>query len=345
MHPIVASHGAFHSAMNSEDSVVGRYVSLQCDSSYLVLVTIRKSCVEYFHVNYCSFHPHALFVAFQASTTQSLFVSSESLRQCCAVICLLSAMVKGSASAASDDAGLSGNLSQPVDTAGLPQNVESSAKRLCLRRADYVGTQIFQPHGPSPIEKAPLADLWDVVRRGNKYTEFYSYLAHSDHVRQGVAISQCAQTLKHAIRHFREGRVQLILQQSIYEKVKKVTDELWPHLEVLDGGYNQKRTAGGFAKLSRPISTKSEEDVDKACRAVHAWLSQSMCPFRAYLQIMSGSGVVYAAQCEEKVLRAYVVCDKVAETVFADAAKSRLCTDAGAALEQASQDDLALTQA
>ena len=50
----VASHGAFHRAMNSEDSVAGRYVSLQCDSSYLVLVTIRKSCVEYFFVNYTS---------------------------------------------------------------------------------------------------------------------------------------------------------------------------------------------------------------------------------------------------------------------------------------------------
>ena len=54
-------------------------------------------------------------------------------------------MVKGSASsAASDDAGLLGNLSQRSDNAGLPHNEESSAKRLCLRRADYVGTQIFQ---------------------------------------------------------------------------------------------------------------------------------------------------------------------------------------------------------
>ena len=258
-------------------------------------------------------------------------------------------MVKGSAASVSaasacDDAGLLGNLSQRSDSAVLPQNEESSAKRLCLRRADYVGTQIFQPHGPSPIEKAPLGDLWDVVRRGNKYTEFYSYLAHADPVRQGVAISQCAQTLKHAIRHFREGRVQLILQPSIYQKVQKVADELWPHLEVLDGGYNQKRLAGGFAKLSRPITTKSEEEVDKACCAVYAWLTKATCPFRAYLQIMSGAGVVYAAQCEEKVLRAYVVCAQVGEPKFADAAKARLCTDAGASFEHALQDDLALTQ-
>ena len=97
--------------------------------------------------------------------------------------------------------------------------------------------------------------------------------------------------------------------------------------------------------MSRTITTKSEEEVEQACAAVYAWLTKSQDPFRAYLQIMSGAGVVYAAQCEEKVLRAYVVCGQVGQTMFADAAKSRLCTDAGAALEQASQDDLALTQA
>ena len=253
-------------------------------------------------------------------------------------------MTKGSAASAGDDAGLLGNLSQRSGDAVVSHGGEPSAKRLCLRRADYVGSQIFQPHGPSPIEKAPLSDLWDVVRQGNKYTEFYSYLAHSDPVRQGVAISQCAQTLKHAIRHFRESRVKTILQESIYEKVKQVVDDLWPHLEVLDGGYNQKARVGGFAKLSRPISTKSEDAVDRACAKVHAWLSQPQDAFRAYLQIMSGAGVVYAAQCEEKVLRAYVVSNKIDQTAFAEAAKSRLCTDAGAALEQASQDDLALTQ-
>ena len=46
----------------------------------------------------------------------------------------------------------------------------------------------------------------------------------------------------------------------------------------------------------------------------------------------------------EKVLRAYVVSGKASQTMFAKAAKSRLCTDAGAAIAQETQDDLALTQ-
>ena len=109
----------------------------------------------------------------------------------------------------SDDAGLLSELfgSQRSDGAVVASEGASAAKRLFLRRADYVGSQIFQPHGPSPIEKAELGDLWDVVRQGNKWTEFYSYLAHPESARQGVAISQCAQTLKHAISHFKESRL------------------------------------------------------------------------------------------------------------------------------------------
>ena len=58
---------------------------------------------------------------------------------------------------------------------------------------------------------------------------------------------------------------------------------------------------------------------------------------------MSGAGVVYAAQCEEKVLRAYVTCGDYSQADFTKAATKRLCTDAGdAAMFEASQDDKAL---
>ena len=247
----------------------------------------------------------------------------------------------------SDDYGLLQNLlptqSQRNEGAVVAAGDSGSAKRLCLRRADYVATQMLQPHGPSAIEKAPLGALWSVVKGGNKWTEFYSYLAHPEAVRQGVAISQCAQTLKHAIAHFRESRVEHIMKQSIYAKVKQVTDEIYPHLEVLDGGYHYQGKGSGFAKLGRTITTKSEEEVEVACKAIYGWLKKPDDAFRAYLQIMSGAGVVYSAQCEEKVLRAYVTCGDYSQADFTKAATKRLCTDAGdAAMLEASQDDRAL---
>ena len=54
---------------------------------------------------------------------------------------------------------------------------------------------------------------------------------------------------------------------------------------------------------------------------------------------MSGVGVVYAAQCEEKVPRAYVAAGRVLQEHFSDVAKTRLCTDAAAAMVSASSDD------
>ena len=39
------------------------------------------------------------------------------------------------------------------------------------------------------IEKASLDGLWSVISKGNKYLEYYSYLADPDPMRKGVAIS------------------------------------------------------------------------------------------------------------------------------------------------------------
>ena len=83
--------------------------------------------------------------------------------------------------------------------------------------------------------------------------------------------------------------------------------------------------------------------MESACKAVYDWLKKPEDALRADLQIMSGAGVVYAAQCEEKVLRAYVVAGKVKQEAFALAAKARLCTEAGVADAPVLQDDRALT--
>ena len=59
---------------------------------------------------------------------------------------------------------------------------------------------------------------------------------------------------------------------------------------------------------------------------------------------MSGAGVVYAAQCEEKFMRVYIITDDVGLLAFSAAAKKRICVDAGAADLAPIADDLALTQ-
>ena len=140
----------------------------------------------------------------------------------------------------SDDRGLLGNLEHSSSQAVTPEE-ERPAKRRALRRADYTSSQILQPHTPSSIEKATLQGLWDVVIAGNKWKMYFSYLADSEPLRQGVALGQFAQTLKHAIMHFKESRVRIILKEEVYAKVKDVADEIFPHLETLDGGYLAQR--------------------------------------------------------------------------------------------------------
>ena len=123
-----------------------------------------------------------------------------------------------------DDAGLLNDVlgvPRESEKAIVEAGKEPAVKRQCLRKADYLGSQIFMPHGPSSIEKAQLPMLWQVVEKGNKWTQYHSYLANPDKVRQGVAISQFAQTLKHSIRHFREGRMKLIMKPEFYEKIEK----------------------------------------------------------------------------------------------------------------------------
>ena len=115
------------------------------------------------------------------------------------------------------------------------------------------------------------------------------------------------------------------------------------HFEVLDGGNLEDSKVTSFARLGRQVTTRREADVDTSSRAIFAWLSEPTCPFRAYLQIMSGAGVVYGAQVEEKVMRSFAICSGATLHDFILAAKRRLCDDLTVTVSQ-SYDDAALTQ-
>ena len=181
--------------------------------------------------------------------------------------------------------------------------------------------------------------------KGNKYLEFYDYVAASDPVQKGVSMSQFAQCTKHAINHFREERMKIVLKPEIYEKVKAVVDDIYPSLEILDGG-SQHKGHGGFSSLAYSAAEgKNEEQVTQAAKDIYAWLKKKDDPFRAYLQILSGSGALFAAQVEEKVIRSYVIAGNGSEEDFVDAAQKRLCTEQGYRAGEHAKDDFALTQA
>ena len=245
-----------------------------------------------------------------------------------------------------DSAGLFGEDTQESTDATQGSILPSQGKkRKVLRRGDYAATQIFQPHGPCQIEKATLEGLWNVITKGNKYLEYYHYIAETDKARQGVAISQFAQTMKHAIHHFREDRVRLALRPEIYEKVKQTVDDIYPKLEILDGG-NLYRPKNGFASLDYSSATaKDDNHVEEAAKYIYDWLNKKNDAFRAYLTIFSGSGGIFAAQVEEKILRSYAVVGSSDAQNFTEAAKKRLCTEQGYRAAREAQDDLALTQA
>ena len=193
------------------------------------------------------------------------------------------------------------------------------------------------------IEKASLEGLCSVVSKGSKYLEYHSYLADKDPMRIGVGISQNAQCLKHAMEHFREQRMEQVLRPEIYSKVKAVVDEIYPKLELLDGG--SQYSGGGFKSLGYTSrGSRDERAIEEAARGVYAWLGKESDAFRAYLQILSGGGIVFAAQVEEKMIRSYRAVGGLDENLFVQAASKRLCTEQGRRAGQSARDDLALTQ-
>ena len=140
---------------------------------------------------------------------------------------------------------------------------------------------------------------------------------------------------------FRMPRMARMLKEEVYARIKEVADQLWPHLQTLDGGTRHR--PGSMAALTQEGPQHTETEVKDAVAAIHAWLLKPVCPLRSFLCIMSGAGMVYTAQVEEKVLRAYVVEKRVTVEELAACATKRLCTTQGEA-EGKYADDWAFSQ-
>ena len=208
-------------------------------------------------------------------------------------------------------------------------------KRRVMRRGDYAQSQLMNPHRPSNVEQIDLDRLWAVVTKGNEWVQAHSYLCDEKPERVGVAISQFAQTLKHAIQHFREGRVQACFSEPMIAKVKAVVDPLYEHLEVLDGGALRTR---GFAALSQGPPNRSIDEIKTSAAYVYNWLKQERCDFRSYLARLGAGSIIDQSQCEEKVMRAYLSTNITLDT-FQGAACARLSGTETAAPAQTADDD------
>ena len=217
-------------------------------------------------------------------------------------------MLGGFANTQSSGASGSNSMSEPAPK-----------KRRTMRRGDYAQAQLMLPHRPSTVEQIDLNKLWAVVSKGNEWVQAHSYLCDGQPERVGVAISQFAQCLKHAIMHFREKRVQACFSEAMIAKVKDVVDPLYGHLDVLDGGALKGK---GFAALSTQ-KTPSMEEINKSAEYVYRWLKQPTCDFRTYLARLSGGSIIYQSQCEEKVMRAYLNTN-ITLKIFQEAACARL---------------------
>ena len=228
---------------------------------------------------------------------------------------------------------------------------DSAERRKTLSRSDYIAVQGPRPHNPTAIDEMSLSDLWKVISSGNDWTSYFSYLADPDRRKQGVAISQFAQVMKHAIDHLKRPRLKNMIKDDVYERIISKANIIYPHFEVLDGGSDYWQQRGRTVHLSSGINRRPPKDVDAvtaSAKAIHTWLMEPQCPLRAWMAISSGNGIVYVAQCDEKSHRAYLRASgsvTISQDVYAAAAVERLCTSGGMApMPDGERDDLALTQ-
>ena len=205
-----------------------------------------------------------------------------------------------------------------------PVREPPTKRRNFLRRGDHLSTTIFEPYRPCGLEELSANSLYDQALKGTRWVCHHSNLADSDPYRQGVSISLFAQLMKHVCDKFRSERIKAMLVPALYERIKIVVDELYPHFEILDGG-QLRRVVRGSSQL-RASSLKPINDVEVAVKHVVQWLSKDKDPLRGFMAAFSCEGVTYAGQVEEKLARGYLL--KVGSPAFLTAAKMRLCQDA-----------------
>lgn len=192
-------------------------------------------------------------------------------------------------------------------------------KRVKLKAYDAVAAQLLNPYGPSMEKNMSLKELWHAVTEGNNAATFHSELAATELTggvyRVGVGISRVAESLIAAIHALEEPMLKRLLRDAPLAAALNEGKQLEKSLVILNAGKGSERTGeelAGFGKFRAAAAQpeappqQSETAVKRAAAELHAWLSLEKSPLRAVLALMSGHGVFYAAQVNEKVARGWI---------------------------------------
>ena len=194
-------------------------------------------------------------------------------------------------------------------------------RRQKLKAYDSVAHQQLNPFGFGLGKVMSVEDCWKAAAEGNHRCMFHTNLAAGINTggpfRVGIGLSQISESLLAAIEHLKNDNA---IKQVIVEKhLKAALDEakdLEQDLQIWNAGKGSQKTdatALGFNRFRAAAAAQSgsgrnfsDDDVRKAARKFHEWLSKEKTPLRALLAIMGAHGVFYAAQVNEKVARGWV---------------------------------------
>jgi len=207
---------------------------------------------------------------------------------------------------------------------------QTPEKRKMLRRYDHLASQALNPFGVSELEKASLAQIWGLIKQGNKGTDYFAEWADADKYRKGIAVSRLAQVLTTAIQILEDTKFRTLLEKTIYDKAMEEAKSMKPYLELLNCG-KASQTARKITMSSlgqTETAAKSENDVREAAKRIYNWLEEKNSTLRGLLSFLSQGGVFYAASCAEKGARSYIKHGGDSIKTFEDSAIARLCRPA-----------------
>ena len=211
-----------------------------------------------------------------------------------------------------------------------------------------MAVQALNATGESKIGVVSLKTMWTMLKTGNKAVKHHSNLAAEDPFRQGVGISQLADTLLAAFAKIKSEKVKQVIREDIYAKAMKEIDTLTPHPKVLNAGPRKFTRRVGVASLRSSASSSSAEppappvppeDAARSARGIHAWLMLPTTPARGLLSLIGAGGVFYAAQVQDRAARAYVEHGGITVDDFIAAVQLRLASPDGEEVAEADVDD------
>ena len=247
----------------------------------------------------------------------------------------------------SDAAGLFAPAADVESVAG--SSAAPKGPRTQLTAIDTVASQVFNPWGASVFEKMNLSEVWQASSKGNKWTKYFTEFAAEEgptrEFKRGVAISRLAEIILEAIHKIQTSEIKDVIKPELLSKVNAEANALKPALIILNAGKGSHKAADApvsFASAKKRhrdgapvVKNHSHEDIEGSAKAVYAWLKKEASPLRAVLHILSGAGVYYAANVQEKVARSWIETNAISESDVVRAVLARQAASSSSAASSA----------